>query len=77
MSSSPARIAVIVALAAIALSSNSCSDAPKSAPPAAAGHGLHAVWLAPPDAEPADDAEHHVVRDVHELETLLGRLLDR
>lgn len=44
---------------------------------AAAGHGLHAVWLAPPDAEPADDAEHHVVRDVHELETLLGRLLDR
>ena len=42
MSSSPARIAVIVALAAIALSSNSCSDAPKSAPPAAAGTG--APW---------------------------------
>ncbi len=44
---------------------------------AAAEQGLHAVWLAPPDAAAPDDAGHHVVRDVHEIELLLERLLGR
>lgn len=42
---------------------------------AAAAHGLHAVWIAPPEAEAPGEAEHHVVRDVHEIEELLRRLL--
>jgi putative hydrolase of the HAD superfamily len=44
---------------------------------AAAEQGLEAVWLAPPDADLPDDATHHVVRDVHEIEALVTTLLAR
>jgi putative hydrolase of the HAD superfamily len=43
----------------------------------ALAHGMHAVWLAPPDAEHEPEPGHHVVADVHELEALLDRLLGR
>ena len=44
---------------------------------AAAAHGLHAAWVAPPGTPPPADATHHVINDVHELEPLLARLVPR
>lgn len=73
----PAPSAFATATAALGVAPDACLfvDDMLVSVRAAAAHGLRAVWLAPPDAEPAADAEHEVVRDVHEIEALLERLL--
>lgn len=75
----PASSAFATATAALGVTPESCVfvDDMLAFVRAAAAHGLHAVWLAPPDAEPSDDESHHVVRDVHDLEPLLERLRSR
>jgi putative hydrolase of the HAD superfamily len=74
----PAPSAFATATAALAVLPGECVfvDDILASVRAAAAHGLHAVWLAPPEAEAevAGEAEHHVVRDVHEIEELLRRL---
>jgi len=73
----PAPSAFATATAALGVPPGECVfvDDMLASVRAAADCGLHAVWLASPGAAVPDDARHHVVRDVHEIEGLLGRLL--
>jgi putative hydrolase of the HAD superfamily len=75
----PAPSAFVTATATLGVEPGACVfvDDMLASVRAAAGQGLHAVWLAPPDAAAPDDAGHHVVRDVHEIELILERLLGR
>jgi putative hydrolase of the HAD superfamily len=41
---------------------------------AAARHGLHAAWMAPPGSSAPADGGHHVIHDVRELEDLVREI---
>ena len=73
----PAPSAFATATAALGVVPDACLfvDDMLASVRAAAAHGLHAAWIAPDDASPPGDATHHVVRDVHDVEALVERLL--
>ena len=72
----PAPIAYATALERLRVRAEACLfvDDNLAFVEAAARHGLHAAWVAPPGTPVPDDATHHVINDVHEVETLLARL---
>jgi putative hydrolase of the HAD superfamily len=72
----PAVTAYAAALQRLDVPADACLfvDDTLSCVEAAARCGLHAAWVAPPDAPAAASGAHHVVRDVFEIEPLLARL---
>jgi len=72
----PAATAFGTALARLDAGADACLfvDDTLSFVEAAARHGLHAAWMAPPGAGAPADARHHVIHDVHQLEELVRRL---
>ena len=75
----PAATAYATALQRLDVPADACLfvDDTLSFVQAAARHGLHAAWMAPPEAPVPAEAAHHVVRDVHEIEPLVARLAAR
>lgn len=75
----PAPTAFAIATAALGVPAEACLfvDDTLAFVRAAVANGLHAAWMAPPDAIRPDDASHHIISDVHELEPLLANLLAR
>jgi putative hydrolase of the HAD superfamily len=75
----PAATAFAAALQRLGVPAADCLFVDDTLPfvQAAARCGLHAAWVAPPDATAPDDGSHHVVRDVYEIEPLLARFAGR
>ena len=75
----PAATAYEAALARLAVPADACLfvDDTLAFVQAAARHGMHAAWMAPPASAAPKDGSHHVINDVHELEALLARLSGR